>query len=239
MSEHLTAERISAVLDEPWSDMEAEAHLESCESCRGEYERFSRMRMALSALGELEPPPGQWEIIEERLNVSPYLPPTDVVPIGQSGGWRRLRTWPVQAAAAFALFAGGLVAGVQLTDGGFGDRLAGDPDRLPVAVQPAAFQPGVALDPEDAYYAALTDLDALRSPIRTVDLEHEDGSLNPVATAQALARLNALIMATQAAVERSPGDPVANGMLFQLMEERAAVATRIQESTRLTSVRDC
>ena len=92
MSEHLTAERISAVLDEPWSDMEAEAHLESCESCRGEYERFSRMRMALSALGELDPPPGPWEILEERLNVSPYLPPTDVVPSGPSGGWRGLRT---------------------------------------------------------------------------------------------------------------------------------------------------
>ena len=238
MSEHLTAERISTVLDEPWSDMEAEAHLENCETCRREYERFSRMRMAISALGELDPPDGQWAIIEERLEVSPYLPSRDVVPIDQSSRWNGLRKWPVQVAAAFALFAGGLVAGVQLTDGGLGDRLAGDSDGLPVAVQPAAFQPGVALDAEDAYFAALTELDALRSPLRMVDLEREDGSLDPVATAQALARLNALIMATQAAVERSPGDPVANGMLFQLMEERAAVARRFQESTHLASVRD-
>ena len=238
MSEHLTAERISALLDEPWADMEAGGHLEHCEICRLEYERFSRMRMAVSALGELDPPAGQWAAIEARLETSPHIPSKDVIPLRRSGPRWALRSWPVQVAAAFALFAGGLVAGAQMTNQGLVERLAGRSDRLPVAVQPAAFQTGAALDPEDAYFNALTELDALRSPLRLADLEREDGTLDPVATARVLARLNALILATQAAVEEAPGDPVANGMLFQLVEERSAVATRYRESTQLASLRD-
>ena len=73
MNEHLNIERISALLDEPWSDLTAEQHLEGCEDCRLEFERLSRMRMAFSALGELDAPRDQWSRIEASLDSSKPL----------------------------------------------------------------------------------------------------------------------------------------------------------------------
>jgi hypothetical protein len=232
MSEqHLTPERISALLEEPWADMEAGGHLEGCSACRRDYEHMSRMRMALSALDDLEPPPGEWAAIEARLDASPYVS-RNVVPLRRPPFWRA-GNWPLQAAAAFALFAGGLLAGTQLVDSGPpGEPF--DPDRLPVAVAPVN-SPDADLGPEEAYLSTLARLDAMRSPVRLAELEREDGTLDPMATAQLLAQLNALILASQAAVEESPGDPVVNEMLFQLMEQREAITNRMYESTRLTS----
>lgn len=237
MSEHLTAQRISALLEAPWADMDAEGHLEGCEACRSEYERMSRMRMALSALGELEPPAGLWEEIEARLDARDAISP-EIVPLREGGAWRLVSGWPVQVAAAFALFAGGWLAGAQLTRDGSGDPLADGSEGLPTAVPVASISRVPANEPEEAYLSALAELEALRSPIRLTDLEREDGTLDPVATAEVLARLNALIEATRAAVEEAPGDPVANGYLFQLVEERSAVTQRLQESTHLASLED-
>lgn len=229
--QHLTPERISALLEEPWADMEAGAHLERCPACRRDYEHMSRMRMALSALDDLEPPQGEWAAIEARLDASPYVS-KDVVPLRQPSFWR-FGNWPVQAAAAFALFAGGLLAGTQLVDSGPpGEPF--DPASLPMAVAPANAS-GAELEPEEAYRSTLAQLDALRSPVQVAELEREDGTLDPVATAQLLAQLNALIQASEAAVQESPGDPVVNGMLFQLMEQREIITRRMYESARLTT----
>jgi hypothetical protein len=232
MSEqHLTPERISALLEEPWADMEAGGHLEGCTICRRDYEHMSRMRMALSALDDLEPPAGEWAAIEARLDASPFIA-RDVVPLHRPPFWR-FGSWPMQAAAAFALFAGGLLAGTQLVERGPpGEPF--DPDRLPVAVSPVT-SPGADLAPEEAYLSTLSQLDAMRSPVQMAELEREDGTLDPVATAQLLAQLNALIQASEAAVEESPGDPIVNGMLFQLMEQREAITRRMYESSRLTT----
>ncbi len=60
MSEHLTREQIAALLDSSDGVEGALAHIEDCEACAREFEQMSRMRMALSALPDLEPPVGQW-----------------------------------------------------------------------------------------------------------------------------------------------------------------------------------
>ena len=51
-SEHLSLERISALLDEPGDDPRATEHLRECERCEREQERMRRMRMALTAKSE-------------------------------------------------------------------------------------------------------------------------------------------------------------------------------------------
>ena len=71
MSEHLTLERLSAVLDEPGADGAAVAHLDECAACQREYEAMSRMRMALSGLPELEAPDGVWAGVEAALPAPP------------------------------------------------------------------------------------------------------------------------------------------------------------------------
>ena len=224
MSEHLLNERISALLDEPRADPEAEAHLERCERCRAEYERLSRMRMAISALGELQPPSDQWSRIEARLEASPFIAPG---PLSGRRSWGRrlLGSWPLQAAAALLLFAGGVVAGLQFTglraDGPA--EVAGRP--IPVVTAPgvATGRPG----PEEAYLSALAGLDELRSPLRLAEIRTEDGELDARAAARLLARLNGLIEASEEAVEDAPGNPAANALLFQLLEERNALADEL------------
>jgi len=224
MSEHLTTERISALLDEPWADMAAERHLESCAECRLEYERFSRVRMALSALGDLEPPAGEWEAIEARLDTSPF-----VVPIGGRRGafTRAISSWPLQAAAAFTLFAGGVMAGLQITGGPEGETLAG---ALPVVDPP----PAVVTGTEQAYLAHLSELNNLLE-FRLADLESEDGTLDAARAARILARIDAGIQASQAALGRAPGDPVANSTLVRLVAQRDAVAGRVHRNAHLAN----
>lgn len=232
MAEHLTLERISALLDEPWADLDAEAHLEGCESCRAEYERLSRMRMAVSALGELDPPAGEWVAIEERLDSS-LGEDRSVVPLRRRAAGRLLTSPGLQAAAALTLFAGGVLAGLQITGAGpaaeapvTAANTGGAPAALPVAIPES--------DGEAAYLNALTEMEALRSPLRQASLSRADGSLDPIAAAELIRRLDAAIEASREVVMRSPENPLASAALFQLLDYRSALASRLDQSAHLT-----
>lgn len=236
MAEHLKLERISALLDEPWADLDAEAHLEGCESCRAEYERLSRMRMAISALGELDPPAGEWEAIDARLDAA-LGEDRSVVPLRARAAGKLLRSPALQAAAAFTLFAGGVLAGLQFTGSGTtpgasaptvavpGEQ-SGD---LPIALPTSNGTPG-----EATYLNALAEIDALRSPLRQASFSRADGSLDPIATAELIRRLDAAIEASREAVLRSPENPLANATLFQLVDYRSELASRLAQSAYLT-----
>ena len=67
MVEHLTRERIAALLDEPGAAGSDAAHLDVCPECAGEFESMSRMRMALSGMPDLAAPIGAWERIQAEL----------------------------------------------------------------------------------------------------------------------------------------------------------------------------
>lgn len=228
---HLDTERISALLDEPWADLEAEGHMEACEACRSEYERLSRMRMAISGLGELDPPAGQWSRIEERLATSPFVTPIDS---GRRRAMRILTAWPVQAAAAFALFAGGVMAGLQIT---------ASPDRTdvvaaaPAAATNPATTPAVFETPERQYADRLAELNEMGG-FQAVDLRQADGTLDASEAARRLARLDAMIQASQIAIERSPGDAVANAMLFRLVEQRGLLADQLHDGAHLANAQE-
>ncbi len=272
MSEHLSLERISELLDAPETAVEAgrppasdfeagrppapdaegaaEAHLEACATCRAEYERMSRMRMALSAMAEADPPPDEWPRVLERLEAEPSAP--DISPRGLllSGVFAG---WPLRAAAALLLFAGGVVAGLRLT-GGLAPSAdpaadAGSfeaPGRLATAEPPTALAPADAGGEEGSAAATLRAIAELRemgAPRWAATAGWSEGSgsggaeaVDPVAAAERLARLDALIQASYQAVEESPADPVANGLLFQLVDERNALASRLRETLHLTSL---
>lgn len=234
MAEHLTLERISALLDEPWADLDAEAHLEGCPSCRAEYERLSRMRMAISALGELEPPPGEWAAIEARLNTSRGAD-RPAVPLRARAAGAMLRSPTLQAAAAVTLFAGGVLAGLQFTGSGSGTPMDASPSPtaesgdargdLPIALP--------SYDGDAPYLEALAEIEALRSPLRQANLARPDGSLDPIATAELIRTLDAAIEASRDAVMRSPENPLASATLFQLVDYRSELASRLDQSAHL------
>lgn len=241
MPEHLSLERISALLDEPAEDRAGADHLEGCPACRAEFERMSRMRMALSAMSEAEPPAGEWSRITARLELGGR-------PASGGGGTTGLfgsgifMGWPLRAAAAVLLFAGGIMAGVQLTGGvsGSGDHLAAgsDGESGPPTVTSRFDERGAAAYGAE-YLAALSELQEMGAPRWAANETFGAGSredVDPAAAAERLARLDALIRASRQSLEEDPADPMANGLLFHLVDERNALASRLRESLHLTSL---
>lgn len=221
MSEHLTLERLSAVLDEPGADTAAVAHLDACTACQREYEAMSRMRMAFSGLAELEAPAGAWSRIEAALpeTVEEAQAPAVIDlrprrrPFGFFGGW------PLQAAAALILFAGGLTLGIRL-------RQAGMTENIPVV---ASSQDGDEaarqIDADHASYQdAVSRLEQLR--LRTVSTA-VDPADDPAAAAAQLIYLDALVTASQEALREAPEDPAVNDFLFEVIDERDALNARL------------
>lgn len=237
MTEHLEIERISALLDEPWSDLDAEGHLEACEDCRLEFERLSRMRMAFSGLGELEAPRDEWARIEASLDDVLGPEESDVVPItGRRPLARRLMSnGPLQAAAAVALFAGGVFAGLQFTSGGGTSAVNG-----PVVTgQVPAVIPASGEDRE--LYDVLSDLESMQTPLRQVGAGGPDAAMVPAdldayEAARAAARLDGIIQALRERLNESPGDPLASGYLPWALDQRALLAEVLEQSARNSSV---
>ncbi len=107
-------------------------HLEECEECSREYERMSRMRMALSALSDLEPPPDEWERISDRMGFSQRHRRSVRLQ------WLQTAGWPLRAAAVLSLFSGGLLVGQRLAV-----RPGGEAEDGWQAAQPATDGPGL------------------------------------------------------------------------------------------------
>ena len=229
MAEHLSIERISALLDEPWADLEAEAHLEACESCRAEFERLSRIRMAFSALGDLEPPEDEWARIEVSLDAAlgPRGAPGDIIGIATSPSvTRRLMvSGPFQAAAAVALFAGGILAGLQLTGSALFTNPSASPGDVPSVIP--------ATGDDRMVYNTLSELESLRTPLREVGISGGEGtsagaSLDPIEAVRVAARLDGLIRALRERLDQAPGDPLASGYLIRALDDRARLAELIE-----------
>lgn len=198
-----------------------------------------RTRMALSGLGDLEPPPDEWERIESRLRARGRIRENGPGVGAVESASRELSGsgWVPQVAAAALVFAVGLAAGLQLStppaaDAGRGveaeataagerpgpdgasDRGAGE-----AAVRFAAAGSGGGLE---AMLAAETD-----------DLEPLE---DPVEAAEQSARLDALTAAAREALQERPADPALNSLLFRLTERRQNLESRLGAAARLASL---
>jgi len=220
MANHMDAERISALLDEPWADRDCRTHLETCRECQAEFERLSRMRMALSALPDEKAPAGQWAAIEAALDVGETR-----AGVRQAGGGLAGRLFvrgPLQAAAALMLFAGGVIAGLQFTGGRSANSPAANLADLPAVV---------STDDGRALVDGLSRMESLRSPLRQVGeggvdraSEGGPGERDPLEMAQRLATVEGYIRALRDRLETSPDDPFASAYLLELVETRDRLA---------------
>ncbi len=218
MANHMDAERISALLDEPWADRDCRVHLEACGDCQAEFERLSRLRMALSALPDEKAPAGQWAAIEAALDAGETHAGVRRVGGGLAG--RLFVRGPLQAAAALLLFAGGVIAGLQFTGGRSANSPAAD---LPAVV---------STDDGRALVDGLSQMESLRSPLRQVGEGGTDPTVSggglmqgdPLETAQRLAMLEGYIRALRDRLETSPDDPFASAYLLELVETRDRLA---------------
>jgi len=225
--EHLTLEMISDVLEEPELHPEAAEHLAACDVCSLEHSLMRRMLMALSGLGEMDPPAGEWEGVESRLptkrHVIPMRPP------------RLFLGWPAQVAAAMILFAGGILAGLTFMGGGPDDAatLVATGESIPSVGDPVLGGPETPSPFALAqYYDAVAGLEQLRArPVRSAELLED-----PIATTERLARLDALIEASREALASSPTDPAINNLLFDLIKEQDDLSVGLESAVRLAGL---
>jgi hypothetical protein len=226
MAEHLTREQISTLLEEPRMVPAGPVHLEECEECSREYERMSRMRMALSALSDLEPPPDEWERISDRMGFSQRHRWSVRLQ------WLQTAGWPLRAAAVLILFSGGLLVGQRLAV-----RPGGEAEDGWQAAQPATDGPGLfavnqsRTEPEAAYLRNVAELQELRDQ----GVEGEGWMEDPAAVAERITRLDAIIEASREALSTAPADPVLNNFLFDLVDERNVLAGSLDRSLRMTA----
>jgi hypothetical protein len=254
MPEHLTGEQIAAMLDGPETVDGGPEHLEACPACAREYEQMSRLRMALSGLPDLEPPAGEWDRIRtalgpraggseegvdgDRMSDAPLRAASPAPPRR-----RRIPSWPIlRAAAVLLLFAGSLWVAHGLVPGA-DDRGAEGADERPAGGQLADAQDvapgagasrdaaGQAAPAAEAYLQTVAGLQRLR--------EHDpsDPSVDDAETVAArITHLDALIEASQEALKEAPGDPALNNFLFDVVDERDALAGQLDRTLRFASV---
>ena len=226
MPEHPSRERIAALLDGSGGREPDREHLDSCEECKHEYEQMARVRMALSALPDLEPPAGEWDRIRERLDANAL---GDAIRMESSPrSPTRLQVRPLWAAAVVGLFAAGLGVGRQLAITG----------TVPSG-QPAAEVASQATGTEElrdsqtaAYLRTVAQMERLRREGAPDPAMWND----PSAATERLMRLDALIQASREALRDAPTDPALNDFLFDVVDERESLAGQLDRSLRLTSV---
>jgi hypothetical protein len=203
--EHLTHERLAALVDEP-STADERTHLATCEHCAAELEGFREQSAALGALPELLPPQGDWKVLEARLRSEGLINDPGVF---QRLGLARTPAW-MKAAAAVLLFLGGTGTGAVMARPAASDGAGLMADRI-VTVEDAASAVRAA---EQQYVSAVTEYRQL--------LAADGGEGVDVDPISRFAALEHLVRVSQAAVRQAPGDPFLNGFLASAMAERDA-----------------
>ncbi|MDT8435727.1 MAG: hypothetical protein RRA92_03125 [Gemmatimonadota bacterium] len=247
MSEHLSPERISLLLDEPGSVEGGEAHLAACQACASEYERMSRMRMALSALPDLDAPADGWRRLERALggeegeagraaaSGSRGRPPGDAR-VHRTAPRARVLAFPggvrpLWAAAVVGLFAAGLVVGRSLGPGGTGAGTGADDGPLAAAEEPVATTQALAdAGGAEGYLRTVAELEALRDETLGPGAEGD-----PARMAERLMELDALVEASREALRQAPADPVLNNFLFDVVDRRDRMAGELDRTLRFTA----
>lgn len=213
--EHLTAEALARLVDEP-ADVDEEAHLAECEACAAELAAMRGQTEALATLPEILPPMGDWDVLEAELRSEGLVEDPGLV---RRLGLARTPSW-MPAAAALVLFLGGAAAGAGVTV----HRASNDPSAAvaeSATVEDAASAVRVA---EERYVNAVS---------RYRELMERDGVDDTMADPiSRYAALEHLVSVSQAAVRQAPGDPFLNGFLASALAERDAAARMVSVSGR-------
>ncbi len=230
--QHLSAERLSRLLDEPPAAEEAE-HLEGCRTCTRELEGLRRMRMALSGMDQEDPPSGEWGAIEQELRSSGIL--------GWNGEGRREGTdwsvgtswasgWPARAAAAALVFGVGLAAGLQFDLGGSLGTPGADAEGERTERTAVEASTGTA-DGAGSLAGGMAGLLAEESGESSVSPVED-----PVVAAEELARLDALARAVRERLRENPTDPELNDLLFRISDRRESLTQEFGRAAQLVSL---
>lgn len=200
---HLELETLARLVDEPPTPQET-AHLQSCAECARQLEALRQQTRELAALPPLPPAEQAWGRLERELHAEgllrrgPRIPPM------------------LRRAAGLVLLLGAGAAGAAL-QARFGGRTM--VSEAGVAAAPTAGSATDAAtrlhDAEQQYVAALAEYDqTLQSSAPT----------DPTAR---LAALEGIVLTTQAALNRAPGDPVINGYHMTALAQREATLRRL------------
>jgi len=249
---HLTDETIARLVDESPTALEA-AHLSVCAVCRDELQAMHVQVAHLSELPELQPPPADWEKLEQRLAAE-----------GLIRGRSPRRIWlhyGLRAAAAVVLVLAGALAGrlVQPTSSPSATRLANNappasdqrgqrvteipapPSATPVRelTSPADARLASHVTPrtprtfeealQDVREAESTYLDALT---RFAELSGTTTAGDPAAR---LAALEGILLTTRAALGKAPTDAVINGYYLNAVAQRDATIRQISATNSAES----
>jgi hypothetical protein len=198
--EHLTLETLARLVDES-GDLIERDHLAGCERCARELAEMRRQSAELAALPRLEPRAASWVELRDRLVDADLIRDPRPVP-----RWRSPAV--LRAAAALALFAGGALVGGAVAG-------SGDPRASGVTASSTSGAGGgsdaealeVLREAEDAYLAALMRYSELT----------EDAAMDPLTR---LAALESIVLASRAALQQAPADPVINGYYLTALGER-------------------
>lgn len=215
--EHLNAETLGRLVDEAPTDDEGR-HLEACAACSAELEELREQTLALGALPDLRPPPGDWEVLQARM-VSEGLIRWAGRQLG--GGLATTPPW-MRVAAGVLLFLGGAAGGLAVR----GPVVANFTGAVPGGAGPSVV--AQASSPEEAAevvrMAERQYMDALVQYRQFHEARGESSGMDPAAR---FAAIEYLVRASQAAVREVPADPFLNGFLASVMAEREAQLRRI------------
>jgi hypothetical protein len=236
MTEHLSAERMHDLLDglmPPGEAERAEAHLESCATCRSEYEGLLAVIAGLRALpAGARAPEGIWRGVETRIGAAAEEAPADGVGVlhlpAASTGRRRI-SFSVPQLAAAAVLVALLSAGTVwvVLSGGAGGA-------APMAAAPALGEQGaaarMAASGEVAYAAALLELEDL--------VERNRDALAPEtreALDRSLATIDAAMEEIRRALEQDPGSELLARLLINQQRSKLRVLGQAATSVQARS----
>ncbi len=217
--ERLKLEELARLVDERPNEKERAA-LESDPGQRRELEALRSQKRALGNLPAILPPAGGWRHLEEELVGNGLIQG----PLSPFGVWRK---W-MQAAAMIVLFIGGTAFGWTVRSPAAPSNSAPDPDMesefLPVASGTSATG-ATDLRPATLEEARLAVVEAEEEWLRAYRVHQElfhalngrSPTNDPVAR---LAGIEAMVAASEAAVQESPADEFFNSFLMQTLWER-------------------
>ena len=250
--QHLSPERIAALVDEPATHDER-AHIEQCALCRSDF--VAVRRIVAAAASERDTPIApllSWQQLNTALHAEGVLSsarlamvvaPSDIRPISSAPGLlaasRVSRAWPRMAglAAAAALLVSVGVAAGRMTAGRTSRGVAGEQQASIVAVQPAAQTVRVAQyrtsddaratlhSAEEVYSGALLWLAAHDSAIAPRQLGGAQAAASDYR--QRLEVLDAAMATARRALYEAPDDPVMNRYYLATLGAREVTLRRL------------
>ena len=231
---HLSIERLAALADEQ-PTAEENDHLSQCADCARELDAHrSLLAMAGTERDAMGLPLTRWESLSDRLRKEGLI--TRTTPVA------RPSSWPLQAAAALLLVAGGVALGRATTNepvlpgvtSGSSSTRTGTVNNAPSPIPSFASMEDAARWKDfysDGYQRALAYLAQNDSGSRPVE--------TPAVMKARLAALNSVAQTMQEALSDAPYDPIINDFYLNSFGQREATLrqlnTVLPQNVRLNS----